>query len=103
MVEDRDPRHMVCELRSALVPVALIFSPLVEQVLGVKSGKPGAASPNGVTFIDRHGLVDRLKPASRFSSHLEGSSVEGCAVTVQRFSFKTRWFITFTLNTFAPG
>ena len=34
MVEDRDPRHMVCELRSALVPVALILSPLVEQVLG---------------------------------------------------------------------
>ena len=70
-IDFKKPCHVVCELHSASVPVALILSPAVAQVLDgvVWQAQVGAASQH----LHRYGLVDRLKsfPADGHSRGLE--------------------------------
>lgn len=62
------PCHVVCELHRASVPVALILSPAVAQVLDgvVWQAQVSAASQH----LHRYGLVDRLKSTRRVPHHI---------------------------------
>ena len=66
------PCHVVGELQSAFVPVALIFVPVVAWRLEglIRRAQVGAASQH----LHRHGLIDRLKPARLVPHYIGGQA-----------------------------